>query len=452
MLPFTGMVMDPISTPNDRKDEVMRVCLFEDHGALELEPLSLIRPVFELLCGLTSLAAKQSRFFPLGPRGVLVRPHLAELCRLHSPALPVNDLAWLRAGPIVLMNGRWLPPSIPLSLTEISGPCVALVNEDVAYAVVEPEHLADCSPDTLQDCLSSWKATLPQRPAGGRMIRYLWELVQHNGEQIVADWQTAGPPFKGDSIGSKHPGLAIIGPRDRVLIHPSARLDPMIVADTTQGPIVIDHHAVITAFTRLEGPCVLGPRTQVHGAKIRAGTTLGPDCRIGGEVEGSIVQGHSNKYHDGFLGHAYVGEWVNLGAGTQNSDLRNDYGEISVTVNGRRVNSGLTKVGCFLGDHTKAGLGTLLNTGTNAGIFCNLLPGRLLPKYIPSFASWWNETLTDRAELPTLLHTAAEVMRRRGVAITETHAALYRTLFEQTAAERRRAVRDAELRVLRRSA
>jgi UDP-N-acetylglucosamine diphosphorylase/glucosamine-1-phosphate N-acetyltransferase len=209
---------------------------------------------------------------------------------------------------------------------------------------------------------------------------------------------------------------------------------------------------VVTAFTRLEGPCFVGPRTQVHGAKIRAGTTLGPDCRVGGEVEASIVQGHSNKYHDGFLGHAYVGEWVNLGAGTHNSDLRNDYGPVRVTVNGRTVHTGQTKVGCFLGDHTKTGLGTLLNTGANAGVFCNLLPGGLLPKYVPSFASWWDGALADRADLAALLRTAAQVMTRRGQECTETHAALYRLLFEQTAAERRRAVREAEVRALRRSA
>jgi UDP-N-acetylglucosamine diphosphorylase/glucosamine-1-phosphate N-acetyltransferase len=226
----------------------------------------------------------------------------------------------------------------------------------------------------------------------------------------------------------------------------------MVVADTTRGPIVLDRDAVVTAFTRLEGPCAIGPRTQIHGAKIRAGTTLGPDCRIGGEIECSIVQGHSNKYHDGFLGHAYVGEWVNLGAGTHNSDLRNDYGEIAVTVNGRLVRTGQTKVGCFLGDHTKTGLGALLNTGTNAGIFCNLLPGGLLSRYVPSFGRWWNDALTDGTDLAALLRTAAEVMRRRQVVFTEAHAELYRTLFEQTAAERRRAMRDAELRALRRSA
>jgi len=430
----------------------MRVCLFEDCGAVDLEPLSLTRPVFELLCGLTSLAAKQSRFFPPGPRGVLLRPQLADLYRLTATALPVNDLAWLRAGPVLLVNGRWLPPSIPLPLAELSGPCVALVDGEVAYAVVNPEHLADCSANTLDDCLTTWKVTLPHRAAGGRLFRYLWELVQYNGEQILADWQTAGPPFEAQPDGADRPGLAVIGPRDHLIIHPTARVEPMVVADTTRGPIFIDREAVVTAFTRLEGPCAIGPRTQVQGAKLRAGITLGPDCRIGGEVECSIVQGHSNKVHDGFLGHAYVGEWVNLGAGTQNSDLRNDYGEITMTVNGRRVSTGLTKVGCFLGDHTKTGLGTLLNTGTNAGVFCNLLPGGLLPKYVPSFASWWNEQLTDRAELASLLRTAADVMRRRHVVFTETHAALYRTLFEQSAAERRRAIRDAELRTLRRSA
>src|SRR5262249_1388375 len=152
---------------------------------------------------------------------------------------------------------------------------------------------------------------------------------------------------------------------------------------------------------------------------------------------------HSNKYHDGFLGHAYVGEWVNLGAGTSNSDLRNDYGEVTVTVNGRRVPTGETKVGCFLGDHTKTGLGALLNTATNAGAFCNLLPGGLLPRSVPSFCSWWNESLSDHADVESLLATAARVMGRRGRELTSAHAALYRGLFEQTAAERRRAVREA---------
>src|SRR5262249_12677260 len=177
------------------------------------------------------------------------------------------------------------------------------------------------------------------------------------------------------------PRPALVGPADRLLIDPTVRLDPLVVIDTSGGPVVIDREAVIHAFTRLEGPCYVGPQTHVLGAQIRAGTTLRPQCRIGGEVEATIVHGFSNKYHDGFLGHGYLGEWINLGAGTSNSDLRNDYGPVTVVVDGQPVSTGQSKVGCFVGDHAKMGLGTLLNTGSNIGAFANVLPaGAFAPK------------------------------------------------------------------------
>jgi UDP-N-acetylglucosamine diphosphorylase/glucosamine-1-phosphate N-acetyltransferase len=429
----------------------MRVCLFEDRGVRDLEPLTLTRPVFELLCGLTALACKQSRFFATGPRGVLVRPELAAVYRSHAADVPVNDLSWLRAAPTLLINGRWLPPPLvaPLTATGLPGPCVGLVGDEVAYALVEPDQLADCAANTIDDCVANWKAALPHRAAGGRLFCHLWEIVGHNGEQIFADWQAG---LAVHPVSPPPAGITVVGTADLLVIDPSARIDPHVVADTTNGPVVVDREAQVLPFTRLEGPCYIGPRTQIHGAKIRAGTSLGPECRIGGEVEASIVQGYSNKYHDGFLGHAYVGEWVNLGAGTYNSDLRNDYGAVRVMVDGRLVCTGQTKVGCFLGDHTKAGLGTLLDTGTNAGVFCGLLPGGLLPKYIPSFAGCRNGVLTDRTDLAEHLRTAAEVMRRRGQTLTEAQAVLYRGLYEQTAAERRRVLREAEIRALRRSA
>jgi UDP-N-acetylglucosamine diphosphorylase/glucosamine-1-phosphate N-acetyltransferase len=424
----------------------MRVCLFEDHGVVDLEPLTLTRPAFELLCGQTSLARKQVRHFRPDGVGCLVRPQLVELCRQQAGFAPFNDLEWLRAAPTVLVNARWLPPHG--SSPDLSHPAIGMIGDEVAYAVVGPDLLTYCSPNTLEDCLTTWKATLPRHDADGRLFRHLWELVAANGEQITRDWETSKP-----RPSLANPVFVIVGPRDQVCVDPAARIDPFVVVDTTNGPVIVEREAVVLPFTRLEGPCCIGPRTQVHGAKVRGGTTLGPECRIGGEVEASIVQGHSNKYHDGFLGHAFVGEWVNLGAGTSNSDLRNDYGEVTVTVNGQRVATGQSKVGCFLGDHTKAGLGTLLNTGTNAGIFCNLLPaGGLLPKYVPSFASYWNGVPTDRADLDDLFDAAAKVMTRRGQTFSDAHLALYRFLFEQTAEERRRALREAERRRLRHSA
>jgi UDP-N-acetylglucosamine diphosphorylase/glucosamine-1-phosphate N-acetyltransferase len=399
-----------------------------------------------LLCGQTSLAVKQLRCFHADVAGCLIRPHLADVLRLQYPTKAINDLAWLHSAPTLLVNARWLPRPVPA--LDLSRPFVALLGDEVAFALLPAELLEYCSPNTIDDCLETWKATLPHQPASGRLLRYLWELVALNGAEIEYDWEQR------EARQATPPVLpTLVGPQDRLYIDATAQLEPLIVADTTRGPVVIDREAVVTAFTRLEGPCYIGPHTQVHGAKIRGGTTIGPNCRVGGEVEASIFQGHSNKYHDGFLGHAYVGEWVNLGAGTQNSDLRNDYGEVRMTVNGRVVSTGQTKVGCFLGDHTKTGLGTLLNTGTNAGVFCNLLPsGSLLPKYVPSFASWWNGRLEDRADLTALMQTAAEVMRRRGCTLTPAQEALYVTLFEDSAEERRQVLREMQLRTLRRSA
>jgi UDP-N-acetylglucosamine diphosphorylase/glucosamine-1-phosphate N-acetyltransferase len=246
---------------------------------------------------------------------------------------------------------------------------------------------------------------------------------------------------------------ALVGPAERLLIDSSARIDPLTAFDTTHGPVTVAAGAVVQAFSRLEGPCHVGPGTHVLGAKLRGGTTLGPCCRVGGEVEGSIVHGYSNKYHDGFLGHSYVGGWVNFGAGSQCSDLRHDYREVTVAAGGRVVPTGLTKVGCFVGDHAKIGLGCLLNTGTHVGPFGQLLPtGRLLPRHVPAFCETAFDRLEERDDLGALLATAALVMSRRGREMTPAHAALYRQVHASTAGERRQAIRAADKRRLRRSA
>jgi hypothetical protein len=155
-----------------------------------------------------------------------------------------------------------------------------MVGDEVAFAVVESAPL-----DGIEEMLQTWKHTLPAHPAGGRLIRHLWDLVQHNGEQIVADWEVMGC----DRPPEPRVVPTVVGPRSSLVIDPTARIDPMVVADTSGGPVVIAREAVIGAFSRLEGPCYIGPGTQVQGARIRAGTTLGPECRIGGEVEASIV-------------------------------------------------------------------------------------------------------------------------------------------------------------------
>lgn len=408
----------------------MRICLFEDRRVTDLGPLTLTRPAADLLCGLSSLGRKQADYFAAEVVGHLCRPALADLVRDADPGPPVNDPAWLRSAPTVLVNARWLPPPGRRPAPSFAdlfarGPCLATCGDEIAFTVLDTRRLLAVSPATIDDCLDDWASTLPARPAGGHVVRYPWELVERNPGQITRDFEAMCDP---DAAGFHPTGLALVGPADRLLIDPSARIDPMVVADTTDGPVVIGRGAVVRAFTRLEGPCAVGPGTRLIGADVRGGTTLGPQCRVGGEVECSIVQGFSNKAHDGYLGHSYVGEWVNLSAGTTTADLRNDYRPVGVAVNGTLVPTGLTKVGSVVGDHAKAGLGVLLNCGTTIGPFACLLPtGGYAPREVPAFTRFGPDGLTDNADVEKLLTTADVVMRRRGRGLTPVLEAVYRS-------------------------
>lgn len=421
----------------------MQLYLYEDR-ADRFEPLCLTRPIFDLRCGMTTLGEKLARYFGMPIAGAFVRPEIEEVVQLTHPDWAINATM---PTDVLLVNSRWLPPDEPFSPPDAS--YVGLVDGEIAYAFVRKENNRIPVDTNLATHLQRLRVDLPSVSAGGRMLAYPWNLVECNADEIRRDFTWL--PTQRDLSDRTQPMVS--GPLGQLWIAPTARIEPMVVADTTQGPVVIDNGAVVTAFTRLEGPCYVGPKSQVIGAKIRAGTSLGIQCRVGGEVETSIIHGYSNKYHEGFLGHSYIGEWVNLGAGTHNSDLRNDYGEVSVVQAGTPIRTGLSKVGCFIGDHTKTGLGTLMNTGTNVGAFCNLLPaGRLAPKYVPSFVSWWNGALCEAFGFDALLATARIAMSRRGVTLTDEHVALYRCLYNATAGERKRALRDAEQRQLRRSA
>jgi UDP-N-acetylglucosamine diphosphorylase / glucose-1-phosphate thymidylyltransferase / UDP-N-acetylgalactosamine diphosphorylase / glucosamine-1-phosphate N-acetyltransferase / galactosamine-1-phosphate N-acetyltransferase len=423
----------------------MRLCTFEDARVAGLDPLTAARPAFDLRCGLTTLLEKHNRALRPTAVGVFVRPSLAHLTALEHPHLTVNESAWLLHGPIVLVNARWLPP--PRFQLPPHGPFVAVIGEEVAYAVLAPDDLADATPHNLDECLDRWRTRLYTCPASGRLANNLWDLVEWNGEEIAADFAHRGR----DEMTGWPSTLSLVGPSDALWVHPTARVDPFVVADTTNGPVVIDRDAVVTSFTRLEGPCHVGPRTEVFAANIRAGTSLGPNCRVGGEVSASILLANSNKSHAGYLGHSYVGEWVNLGAGTYVSDLRNDYADVRVTLDRRAIDTRRPKVGAYIGDHVKAGVGCQLNAGSVIGPFAQLLPcGTLLPKNIPGFCTADHGRVIDCPDPQPLFDAAERVTARRGEELTATHRAVFKALFDRGAAHRRTAVHEAELGRLRR--
>jgi UDP-N-acetylglucosamine diphosphorylase / glucose-1-phosphate thymidylyltransferase / UDP-N-acetylgalactosamine diphosphorylase / glucosamine-1-phosphate N-acetyltransferase / galactosamine-1-phosphate N-acetyltransferase len=420
----------------------MPVIIFEDAAVGNLEPLAFTRPAFDLRCGAGTLLQRQMRFFGLRAAGALVRPALAELCRRDHPELTVNEPK-AADGPLTLVNARWLPPVS--ENTQLGAAEVGLVGEEVAYVRFGDKAM---TPDggQLDSLLTEAKQTLPHRPAGGRLMNYLWDLVDHNPEALRED---AGR-WRGENHFGPNAAAAVVGPVDGFKCHPSARIEPHVLVDTTRGPVLVDRDVVVQAFSRLEGPCYLGPETQVFAARIRGGT-IGPNCRIGGEIEASIVHGYSNKYHDGFLGHSYLGEWVNFGAGTYTSDLRNDYGPITMPINGRSVPTGLMKIGAYVGDHTRTSIGTLMNTGTVIGPFGMLIAsGSLLPRLIPAFSRYGHGRIQERTDLGQMFASAQAAQARRGREWTATDAEFYLALFDATAQSRRKIIGESEQRHVRR--
>jgi UDP-N-acetylglucosamine diphosphorylase/glucosamine-1-phosphate N-acetyltransferase len=422
----------------------MRICLAEDAAVADLEPLTLTRPAYELFLGSRTLAAKAAAAFRVGPgpdrRGAVVRNSLAAIQRERDPLTAVNDYQWLARGPVVVANARWVPPAcleIPPTDRAWLGTCDGIP----ACAMVGPEEAVALEFAGVDAWFDQLTTELDCIELGGEWIRRPWDLVAKNADHVVRDFIETGHA----GVSNRHmKTIALVGGPQELSIHPTARIDPYTVFDTTNGPITVAADAVIQPFTRIEGPSYIGPKTQLFRANLRGGVTLGPDCRIGGEVEHSIVHGYSNKYHEGFLGHAYVGEWVNLGAITSNSDLRNDYGEVFVPLAGDPVATGQAKVGCFLGDHTRTGLGSMLNTGTAVGVMCNLLPaGPLLPKHVPSFAAVLYGRVAPGFPLEQMFATARIVKGRRGQEFTAVEEQLFLDLYEQTRLERERAFQKA---------
>jgi UDP-N-acetylglucosamine diphosphorylase/glucosamine-1-phosphate N-acetyltransferase len=234
----------------------------------------------------------------------------------------------------------------------------------------------------------------------------------------------------------------VLGPPHDVVVDPAATIDPFVVLDTRKGPIWIEGGAHIGSYTQLDGPCYVGRRSRLLRAHVREGTTIGSECRVGGEIECSILHGYVNKYHLGFLGHSYVCPWVNIGAQSTNSDLRNDYGSVRVPIDGTMIDTGLMKVGCFYGDHTKIAIGCLFNTGSSIGVMCQILPsGELLPKYVPSFTRVWHGELQDGDEIDKSLRIMGAGMARRNCELTSGQERLLRHLHASTRSARDEAIR-----------
>lgn len=410
-----------------------RLAFFEDATSSQLRPLTWLRPAFELMCGHFSPRERWVRFGDMHEWGAWLRPELASRYAEEQPEARINDSGWLNGGRTTFINGRWLPATG--SLPKLPPDCAAYVDDTLVGLTVDPGDAGSITWDGLEPELTRISVARRRVAAGGALIRYPWDLVSHNAQMLRDDFARRTP-----NCGRvmNDPQVIVQGEASDVYVDPTAQLDPFVVIDARHGPVWIDAGARILPFTRIEGPALIGRDSQVFRAHVREGTTIGPVCRVGGEIEESILHGYVNKYHDGFLGHSYVCPWVNLGALTSNSDLKNDYSAVRVPLGGEAIDSGSTKVGCFIGDHSKAAIGSLFNTGTIIGVMSMLLPdGGLLPKHVPSFSWHRHGRIESNADvLERGLEAARIAMSRRDCALTDAGEALLRAAYAATQAER----------------
>jgi len=372
------------------------LCIYEDENWGNFYPLVHLRPVFDLRFGCRTLLEKIRRRYPKEEFNLWVREELAELVQEQHPDCLVNQ-------PVV-------PPVLFISAGAVL---------DEKLPVSGPEELFVAQKRVVGFRLNqvrSWKPGflgriqlgLPEREIKARVYAYIWELVNDNPQEINQELQR------------------LCRRTTSVIRVRSARVHKSAVILTENGPVYLDANSTVRAFSLIEGPCYVGPGTVIDRATVRPGCSFGPECRIGGEVECSIFQGYANKHHEGFIGHSYIGEWVNLGALTTCSDLKNNYQPVRVALKNRLIDTGLLKLGCFIGDHVKTAINTLIPTGAIISTFANWFEPGITPRQVVPFA--WGKNGRWRRE--EILACARRVMARRKITPSPAYEKLLLRIFE----------------------
>jgi UDP-N-acetylglucosamine diphosphorylase/glucosamine-1-phosphate N-acetyltransferase len=384
----------------------MDFILFDDQLRSDFYPFTLTRPVSELRLGMMTIREKWEKALK-GRAYCVTAPWLAAKFAGNVP--PERPFVWI--------NARYLPtePLVQAILQLIEG---QLIQQDGV-------------PVALFGAMDAQKGGNPtanfqvfNAPGELSFISKVWELFTRNAEWIKQDFQALTHGRKSAKISSSN---RIIG---EDIFFEEGAVAEMSIINTTTGPVYLAAHAEIMEGCMVRGALAMGEHATLKmGAKIYGPTTLGPQAKVGGEVSNSVILGYSNKGHDGFLGNSIIGEWCNLGADTNNSNLKNNYGLVKIWSMARKKmeDTGLTFCGLMMGDHSKAGINTMFNTGTVTGVCANIFDGGFPPKFIPSF-SWGGKENSPSYEIEKALETAKAMYSRRGVVFSEEDEKLLRYL------------------------
>jgi len=419
----------------------MIVALFEDEAYANFLPLNYTRPVFECRSGMFSFLERAQITFAESSFVLFTRDYLAPTLRKRV-SCPVNAPDAIDDD-VLLINGTLIVDKEVKRFVKrkLSGNVLIKQQERMVIAHLSEglakKHVKElCKPVTnlTLDKLTKECKTLESSKL--RLLNYPWDLVNNCAELIKEDYSGLD---KMESEGTIDDKAAIYGDKEKVYVGEGSSIEAFALLDAREGPIYIGRRTTVHGGSRITGPTYIGDKVIIPTGLIREGCSIGHVCRIGGELEETIIQGYTNKYHTGFIGHAYVGEWVNLGAATTNSDLKNTYGTVQVVAKGKKVDTGYTKVGCFVGDHAKASIGTQIYTGRKIGVASHV--HGFITEDAPSFTIWakgLGAKLVE-LELESAIKTQERVLSRRGVKQTKEDVELMRKLFKMTAGERKKA-------------
>lgn len=388
-----------------------RIIILDD-GWERFRPITKTRPLCELLFGTTTFRARLERLFPDAKVSVVSRPFVSEFFEMES-GVPTGFPSKV-VEPLLVVE-----PNVVFGL---DFPKIVMDSDIGTAYTVDGEVVAALVGDVDSPLVLS-ETNYPKIEIGAKVVPSIWDLVNMNGEAICPDFENF---FNPELRGEVHPN-AVIYEKESVFIAENAEICANAVLDARSGPIIVAQNATVRPGVTIEGPCYIGKGTAAVSGWIRGGCSFGPICRIGGEVESSIFIGYSNKCHEGFVGHSFFGKWVNIGALTTTSDLKNNYGEIRLHQGDGEITTGRIKVGSFVGDHTKTGIGALLNSGTCLGVSVNHFGQGFAPKFVPDF-SWGGAEGYVEYDIEKALSTARTVMSRRDCAMSSAEESLLRSI------------------------
>lgn len=410
----------------------MQIVYFEDYKIQQFNPLTFLRPLFMLRAGILPLYKRCEKHFSKAQITLTCREHLAPIVADSLRDYPVNIIKKTNEG-VLLLNSRIR------SFGSLRKLIIQAESSTVFYADDEPVAIfllqdslkmipAIATMNEYNDFFNTSKSSLKEVRTDATLYNYCWDLMADIEKEISDDYDWLNPDTNKSEQVEIDSAVSTIN-KENIFIGDNVKINPGVVLDASKGPIFIGNYTTVEAHAAIYGPTVIGPNSVVLRGKLTS-SSIGHTCRVGGEVENSIFQSYVNKYHDGFIGHSYVGSWVNFGAMTTNSDLKNNYSTIRTKLNSKAVDTHSKKVGSFIGDHTKFGIGTLLNTGINIGICSNLFGGTLITdKEVKSF-SWGGSGNYKNYDVEKAIETANIVYGRRNATFSDRDEQLIRLVHE----------------------